>query len=58
MHLKDAVPLTDPLESRVYIDTDAALNAACKNWATAAFLAIDTEFTAADGFTESYSFLQ
>lgn len=58
MHLKDAVPLTDPLESRVYIDTDAALNAACKNWATAAFLAIDTEFIRTDTFYPIAGLLQ
>lgn len=50
--------MTDPVESRVYIDTDAALNAACTRWATAPFLAIDTEFIRTDTFYPIAGLLQ
>jgi ribonuclease D len=58
MHLKDVVPLTDSVESRVYIDTDAALLAACERWALAPFLAIDTEFIRTDTFYPIAGLLQ
>lgn len=50
--------MTDPVESRVYIDTDAGLLAACKKWATAPFLAIDTEFIRTDTFYPIAGLLQ
>ena len=50
--------MTDPVESRRYIDTDAALVAACDTWASAQFLAIDTEFIRTDTFYPIAGLLQ
>ncbi|CAA0088191.1 Ribonuclease D [Zhongshania aliphaticivorans] len=50
--------MTDPVESRVYIDTDAGLADACRVWAEAPFLAIDTEFIRTDTFYPIAGLLQ